>query len=156
MWKLDQPVTHLMWLFFQVMMWKTVETRKRAHSPRPYTQAVSRSQPVFDRRCSSAMPTKAGTTSSWRQNTTVGIPASNTAGTKKEQRRATSHRVGVEVSSVFIAGGLVATVGGGSSVHEPAKHNETMLAAAQTDHSGHSSRWRECLSGLRHRRRRHL
>lgn len=32
-----------------------------------------------------------------------------------------SHRMGVEVSSVFIAGGLVATVSGGSSVHEPAK-----------------------------------
>lgn len=27
----------------------------------PYTQAVIRSQPVSDSRCSSAMPTKAGT-----------------------------------------------------------------------------------------------
>ncbi|TNN30318.1 hypothetical protein EYF80_059531 [Liparis tanakae] len=49
-----------MWLLFQVMTWNTVDTRKRAHSPTPYTQAVIFSQPLSDSRCSSATPTKAG------------------------------------------------------------------------------------------------
>lgn len=54
----------LMWLFFQVTMWNTVETRKRAHRPKPYTQAVILSQLVSDRRCSSVMPMNAGTMTS--------------------------------------------------------------------------------------------
>lgn len=61
--------SHLMWLLFQVMMWNTVETRKRAHRPRPYTKAVIFSQPLSDRRCSSAMPTKAGAMRNCRDGT---------------------------------------------------------------------------------------
>lgn len=71
------------------------------------------------------------------------------AGAKKEQWRATSHRVGIEVSSVFIAGGLVATVSGGSSVHEPANTTNNISGGVNSDRWGHSglrssSRWFEC------------
>lgn len=50
-------------------------------------------------------------------------------GRKKDTWRVESHRVGVEVSSVFIAGGLVATVSGGSSVHEPANTTTSVLVS---------------------------
>lgn len=36
--------------------------------------------------------------------------------------------MGVEVSSVFVACGLVATVSGGSSVHEPANTTTSVVA----------------------------
>ncbi len=58
--------TNLMWLFFQEMMWKTVEMRNRAIRPMPYTQAVIRSQRSSDSRYNRVIPTNAGTISSYR------------------------------------------------------------------------------------------
>lgn len=118
-----------MWLFFQVMMWKTVETRKRATRPRPYTQAVMRSQPVCDSRCSSAIPRKAGAMRSWGRP--GGAQVSGTLGAAAG-RLWGAHRVGVAVSRVLVAGGLVAAARGRSSVHEP-ETNITLLDVKAAD-----------------------
>lgn len=53
-------------------------------------------------------------------------------GTKTQEWRVKSHRMCVEVSSVFIAGGLVATVSGGSSVHEPANTTTSAVVKLKT------------------------
>lgn len=57
---------YLKWLFFQEMMWNTVETMKRAQSPTPYIHAVIFSQRSSESRWRRALPTMAGTMRNWQ------------------------------------------------------------------------------------------